>query len=270
MNEEKIELLLKTKDLYKILGLNKDSSPEEIKSSYRKLAAQVHPDRCKSLKATEAFQKVSHAYQTLSNEDRRRHYDMVGDEPPPSNHNFSNTGQTYVFRNNGYYQDIPADELFRAFFGDNIFVNTGRRYRYQRQNYYQNENNNIFESKSYLKIGLILLLLFILPLFTQTNSNLEKELSKIISFIDDNNEQSPYYYYFRSSKYRKKFSLPKTWILERNKWNKLDNKFYEKLYSIADIIYENQIKLKCKKELNDKAFLAKPSCIELKKMGFSY
>lgn len=60
---------------YDILGVAKDASQDDIKKAYRKLAHQHHPDRG----GDEAqFKKVSEAYTTLSNAEKRRQYDMFG------------------------------------------------------------------------------------------------------------------------------------------------------------------------------------------------
>lgn len=63
-------------DLYKTLGVDKKSSPEEIKKAYRKLAREYHPDRNPGdAKAEERFKEVSAAYDVLSDADKRKQYD---------------------------------------------------------------------------------------------------------------------------------------------------------------------------------------------------
>ena len=65
-----------SEDYYKILGINKSASEEEIKKAYRKLAHQHHPDKAEGNEAM--FKKISEAYQVLSNKEKRAQYDKFG------------------------------------------------------------------------------------------------------------------------------------------------------------------------------------------------
>jgi molecular chaperone DnaJ len=63
-------------DYYKILGVGKNASDEEIKKAYRKLARQYHPDRNPGdKKAEERFKEISQAHDVLSDPDKRKAYD---------------------------------------------------------------------------------------------------------------------------------------------------------------------------------------------------
>jgi len=64
------------KDYYKLLGIEKSASEEDIKKAYRKLAHQYHPD--KSGGNSEKFKEINEAYQVLSNKDKRAQYDRFG------------------------------------------------------------------------------------------------------------------------------------------------------------------------------------------------
>jgi curved DNA-binding protein len=68
------------KDYYKILGVERNASEEEIKRTYRKLALKYHPDRNPGDSAAEEkFKEINEAYQVLSDTEKRAHYDQLGD-----------------------------------------------------------------------------------------------------------------------------------------------------------------------------------------------
>ncbi len=68
------------KDYYKILGVDRKASEDEIKRAYRKLALQYHPDRNPGdKKAEEKFKEINEAYQVLSDTTKRSRYDQLGE-----------------------------------------------------------------------------------------------------------------------------------------------------------------------------------------------
>lgn len=61
--------------LYSVLGARKTSTAEELKSAFRRMAKQWHPDACSEPNAKEVFQQINRAYQILSIPDKRSRYD---------------------------------------------------------------------------------------------------------------------------------------------------------------------------------------------------
>jgi curved DNA-binding protein len=83
-------------DYYEVLGVKKDSSAQEIKKAYRKLAMKYHPDKNKGDKAAEdKFKKISEAYAVLSDEEKRQQYDTFGAS--------------------GFQQRYSQEDIFRGF-----------------------------------------------------------------------------------------------------------------------------------------------------------
>ena len=79
------------KDYYKIMGVPRDASHEEIKRAYRKLARKYHPDVSKDPDAEEKFKELGEAYEVLKDPKKRQAYDQLGQRwqhgqefrPPP-------------------------------------------------------------------------------------------------------------------------------------------------------------------------------------------
>ena len=68
------------KDYYKILGVSRGSTDEEIKKSYRKLALKFHPDKNQTAGAEERFKEIGEAYDVLSDSKKKQIYDKFGEE----------------------------------------------------------------------------------------------------------------------------------------------------------------------------------------------
>lgn len=66
------------KDYYKILGVSRDVSPEDLKKAYRKQARKYHPDVSKEANAEAKFKEVGEAYEALKDPEKRAQYDQFG------------------------------------------------------------------------------------------------------------------------------------------------------------------------------------------------
>src|SRR5512138_2391678 len=67
------------KDYYKILGVERNATEAEVKSAFRKLALQYHPDRNPGNKqAEEKFKEINEAYEVLSDPEKRARYEQLG------------------------------------------------------------------------------------------------------------------------------------------------------------------------------------------------
>lgn len=100
------------KNYYDILWVEKTASVEEIKKAYRKLAMQYHPDRNKGDAWAEAkFKEIGQAYGVLSDDAKRKQYDMFG-----------STGASGNPFGGGWFQtDFDVGDIFEQFFGGNPF-----------------------------------------------------------------------------------------------------------------------------------------------------
>lgn len=72
--------VVEASDLYKVLGVDKNASERDIKKAFHKQSLKYHPDKNKAKNAQSKFEEVSHAYEVLSDAEKRKHYDLTGDE----------------------------------------------------------------------------------------------------------------------------------------------------------------------------------------------
>lgn len=106
------------KDYYKILGVSKDATEDEIKKAYRKMALKYHPDKNKSPGAEEKFKEIAEAYDVLSDKQKREVFDKYGEEGLKSGS--GPTGPRRTGRNEDFTYTYHGDphETFRMFFGN--------------------------------------------------------------------------------------------------------------------------------------------------------
>ncbi len=111
------------RDYYDVLGVNKNSTADQIKSAYRKLAVKYHPDKNEGDKAAEEkFKEASEAYHILSNSERKQNYDNFGHAA------FENGGGGRGGFSNFDFSSNFSD-IFEDFFGEGFGGNSRRSRR---------------------------------------------------------------------------------------------------------------------------------------------
>ncbi len=126
------------KDYYKILGVDKNATKDEIKKAYRRLARQYHPDiNPNDKKASGLFAEINEAHEVLSDDEKRRKYDTLGadwqqyqgngQQGAAQQHGFdwskyanADGGESFEFRTddlNDLFGDGTFSDFFKMFFG---------------------------------------------------------------------------------------------------------------------------------------------------------
>ncbi|MDB5282199.1 MAG: hypothetical protein JWO06_1274 [Bacteroidota bacterium] len=113
------------KDYYAVLGVDKKATAEEIKKVYRKLALKYHPDKNPNNKeAEEKFKQISEANEVLSDPEKRKKYDTLGENwqqyeqagQQPGNP-FGQRGQSYTYEGDEDLFGSGFSDFFEQFFG---------------------------------------------------------------------------------------------------------------------------------------------------------
>ena len=120
------------KDYYSLLGVKKDATDAEIKTAYRNLAKQYHPDKFSTAPeaerkaAEEKFKDINHAYSVLSDKEKRANYDSYGSEDGPMGGGFGGGGfGGFGGFGGGGFDDIFSN-IFSQFGGGGRQRETGR------------------------------------------------------------------------------------------------------------------------------------------------
>src|SRR3989338_1384584 len=134
-------------DYYEVLGVSKNATDAEIKTSYRKQALKWHHDRNKSPEANEKFKQINKAFEVLSDQKKKEMYDQYGSEAfekggfggaGPQGYSYKQGPFTYTYKSSGENPFEGVDfggfsdpfEIFEQFFGfQSPFSRGGRRAR---------------------------------------------------------------------------------------------------------------------------------------------
>ena len=124
------------RDYYEVLGVGKNSTEQEIKKAYRKLAMKYHPDKTKGDKGSEEkFKEASEAYEVLSDNSKRQRYDQYGHAGLEGAFGHSGGFRWEDFSHSSEFSDIFGSggfsSIFENFFGGGSggFSSRGSRVR---------------------------------------------------------------------------------------------------------------------------------------------
>ncbi|HHV38906.1 MAG TPA: J domain-containing protein [Tepidimicrobium sp.] len=136
------------KDYYKILEINPNSTKDEIRKAYRRLAKQWHPDMNKSENAHDKFIEITEAYEILIDDHNRAHYDAMRNNTYYSKNESDFYDKQEEARSKGeYYSSISFEEfLLKAF---EVIAEVGKATLFG-----EDEFNRSITFKNYIGIGL--------------------------------------------------------------------------------------------------------------------
>ncbi len=106
------------RDYYEVLGVSKNATKDEIKSAYRKLAKQYHPDINKSPDAPKKFEEIQEAYDVLYDDEKRKRYDQFGKAAFEEGSGMGGASNPFGggFSSQGF-GDVDLNDIFSSFFG---------------------------------------------------------------------------------------------------------------------------------------------------------
>jgi molecular chaperone DnaJ len=110
------------KDYYKVLGVERNASKEDIKRAYKKLAKKYHPDLNKDGNASEKFKEINEAASVLADDKKRQQYDQFGTAEGMGGFDFGG----FDFRDFGF-GSFNFDDIFDMFTGGGFGRRQGRR-----------------------------------------------------------------------------------------------------------------------------------------------
>jgi curved DNA-binding protein len=129
-------------DYYKILGIDKNASPKEVKNAYRKLARKYHPDLNPNDKdAKENFQQINEANEVLSDPEKRRKYDQYGkdwqhaEEFEKAKQYQEQTYNSQGSKFSGAQSGADFSEFFESMFGGTTAGSRGRQAKYRGEDF---------------------------------------------------------------------------------------------------------------------------------------
>jgi len=108
---------MKYKDYYAILGVQRDATADDIKTTYRRLARKYHPDVSKEKDAEEKFKEMAEAYETLKDPEKRAAYDQLGSHTPGQEFRPPPEWGQHFGHGQGASDDVDLSSLFAGLAG---------------------------------------------------------------------------------------------------------------------------------------------------------
>lgn len=127
-------------DYYKILGISKEATENDIKKAYRKLARKYHPDlNPNDTVAEQKFKEINEANEVLGNPENRKKYDAYGEHwQHAEEYEKAKQQEQYQKTNSdpyGGYSEEDFSDFFGSMFGDNFNKSQGRQVNFRGQDY---------------------------------------------------------------------------------------------------------------------------------------
>lgn len=147
-------------DYYKLLGIERSATPEVERRAFKRLSLLVHPDKCPgNTRASEAFQALNVAHQTLSDPQKKAIYDRHGTEGVQRHESGANpAGNPYERHGGMHYRQANPQDIFEEFlFGFQRPQHQQRRPGAQHQQQFQGGEINL----NFMMLAPILLFLFL-------------------------------------------------------------------------------------------------------------
>lgn len=138
------------KDYYRVLGIQRDATDEEIKKAYRKLALKFHPDKNSDANAEEKFKEIGQAYEVLSDKKKRDIFDRYGEEGLRPGGGSSGGSSRTTFTTYGYgsadgrafESNITPEEIFNMFFNGGLASGSFTSRRWQSTNSHRQRHHH--------------------------------------------------------------------------------------------------------------------------------
>ena len=220
--DEACEKIIKNNNYYEIFGVTKETSNDDIKKAYKKLALKFHPDKNKSTKAEEAFKKIATAYQTLTDPKKRELFDKYGSEEEYREKIYQERQEQFA------YEDFDAYDIFDMFFGNidpEILRRQRRRFRRAQAQQQVQINPRLMKFMPFFNILPLLLmsLTYILPYLFKTKELYVFERTKEYPYEKKTQRYKIYYYVGQA--FHDKYRFNKDSIEMRKLETEIENKY---------------------------------------------